>query len=324
MRLSLRQYISKKFMSSKKASVVGLSLGLEGVSLCVLQHKKGEFICVEQTEFGYQDWAKALTEFVKSSKLTWAKCYLALTSHHYQLLHLDRPNVPQDEILKALEWPVKEMLNANESYVCDYTEYPMQVSGQNKIAVAAMAKSEVKKISEILFAAKLDLQSISVEEFALVALLPNQSDPILSLSQESGEEIILNIVKDQKLYFSRRIKGFENLGSYSIRELEMGLVDNLCVQIQRSMDFFESQLRQAPVRQIVINLDTRLQAEVARLIEKTMDLKVGHFEPESMSGQGNSVQQASFTALGAVFESYIDDKKTLSTPRDNVSAEGSV
>ena len=104
----------------------------------------------------------------------------------------------------------------------------------------------------------------------------------------------------------------------------MGLVDNLCVQIQRSMDFFESQLRQAPVRQIVINLDTRLQAEVARLIEKTMDLKGGHFEPESMSGQGNSVQQASFTALGAVFESYIDDKKTLSTPRDNVSAEGSV
>lgn len=320
MRLSLRQYISKKITASKKSSVIGLSLGLEGVSLSVLENKKGSITCIEQTEFGYQDWDKALSEYVKTHKLTWARCFVALTSHHYQLLHLDKPNVPTDELITALEWPIKELLNPNEDYVCDYIEYPVQVSGQNKIAVVAMPKKEVKKISEVLFEAKLDLQKISVEEFALVPLLPNQSEPILSLSQESGEEIILNIVRDHKLYFSRRIKGFENLGSYSIRELEMGLVDNLCVQIQRSMDFFESQLRQAPVRQILINLDTRLQQDVANLISKTMDIKVGIFEPDCEANKDISLQQSSYTSLGAVFE-YFEEKKRKQTKKEIDSAE---
>ena len=317
MRLSLRQYIAKQVTATRKTSVVGLSLGLESVSLCVLENKNAVITCVEQTEFGYQDWDKALAEYVKQSKLTWARCYIAMTSHHYHLLHIDKPNVPSDELATALEWPVKEMLNPNETYVCDYIEHPVQVSGQNKISVVAMPRSEVKKISELLFDAQLDLQKISVEEFALVPLMPKKAEPILTLSQESGEEIILNIVREHELYFTRRIKGFENLGSYSIEELEMGLIDSLCVQIQRSMDFFESQLRQAPVRNVMINLDTRLQTEVAGLIEKMMEIKVEIFQPSCVSNEGMSLQQASYTALGAVYETFLETQKPKDKAHNN-------
>jgi MSHA biogenesis protein MshI len=317
MRLSLRQYIAKQVTATRKTSVVGLSLGLESVSLCVLENKNAVITCVEQTEFGYQDWDKALAEYVKQSKLTWARCYIAMTSHHYHLLHIDKPNVPSDELATALEWPVKEMLNPNETYVCDYIEHPVQVSGQNKISVVAMPRSEVKKISELLFDAQLDLQKISVEEFALVPLMPKKAEPILTLSQESGEEIILNIVRDHELYFTRRIKGFENLGSYSIEELEMGLIDSLCVQIQRSMDFFESQLRQAPVRNVMINLDTRLQTEVAVLIEKMMEIKVEIFQPSCLSSEGISLQNASYIALGAVFEDFLEAQKSTDDTRSD-------
>ena len=317
MRLSLRQYIAKQVTATKKTSVVGLSLGLESVSLCVMENKNGVITCVEQTQFGYQDWDKALAEYVKQFKLTWAKCYIAMTSHHYHLLHIDKPNVPSEEIITALEWPVKEMLNPNENYVCDYVEHPVQVSGHNKIAVVAMPKAEVKKISERLFDAKLDLQKIIVEEFALLPLMPKRAEPVLTLSQESGEEIILNIVRDNQLYFTRRIKGFENLGSYSVKELEMGLIDSLCVQIQRSMDFFESQLRQAPVRNIMINLDTRLLSEVADLIEKMMEINVENFQPACVSSEGLSVQQTSYTALGAVYEGFLETLKSTDKAKNN-------
>ena len=79
-------------------------------------------------------------------------------------------------------------------------------------------------------------------------------EAVVTLTQEAGEEIILNIVKDGHLYISRRLKGFENLAAFSAEELRMGVLDGLCIQIQRSMDFFESQLRQPPVRKVVLHI----------------------------------------------------------------------
>ena len=36
----------------------------------------------------------------------------------------------------------------------------------------------------------------------------------------------------------------------------MGVSESMSVELQRSMDFFESQLRQAPVKKILLHLDT--------------------------------------------------------------------
>jgi MSHA biogenesis protein MshI len=48
----------------------------------------------------------------------------------------------------------------------------------------------------------------------------------------------------------------------------MGMGDTLSVEIQRSMDYFESQLRQAPVRQIVVHLNTPIQEQLADVIRE--------------------------------------------------------
>ena len=84
--------------------------------------------------------------------------------------------------------------------------------------------------------------------------MPSMESATVLLTQEAGEEVVLNVVKDGNLYSSRRLKGFENIGSFSQEELEMGLLDNLGVQIQRSMDHFESQLRQPPIRCLILAL----------------------------------------------------------------------
>ena len=48
----------------------------------------------------------------------------------------------------------------------------------------------------------------------------------------------------------------------------MGMGDTLSVEIQRSMDYFESQLRQAPVRKIVVHLNSTIQQELANIIQE--------------------------------------------------------
>jgi MSHA biogenesis protein MshI len=147
--------------------------------------------------------------------------------------------------------------------------------------------------------------------------------------QEHGEEIVLNIVKNDQLYFTRRLKGFENLGSYSEKELSMGITESLCVQIQRSMDYFESQLRQPPVRKVLLKLDTTLAEQLASQIQESMGLPVNAFEPEIMCGSSFNFKMASFSCLGAAYvkQSLIaeqkqpkqDDTKTPSTKSVEVS-----
>ena len=66
----------------------------------------------------------------------------------------------------------------------------------------------------------------------------------------------MSIVKDGQLYFSRRLRGYENIKSFSPDELKMGSIDNLTLEVQRSMDYFESQLRQAPIKKIVVSIDS--------------------------------------------------------------------
>lgn len=304
MRLGLKDFLIKKFATKQNNKVVGISLGLECVSVCVLEKRDGVVNWLENADFGFQEWKKELPNFVNQHKLAGAKCYLNFTSHYYQLLQVDKPMVSSDEIYDALQWPVKELLDPNEHYVYDYVEFPIQVGGTNKLSVVAVPEKDIDTIARAIFASKLELEKIGTEEVASVRLLSHADEAILTLSQESGEEIVLNIVKGAELFFTRRIKGFENLGGYSTEELKMGLVDNLCVQIQRSMDFYESQLRQAPIREIRLRLDISQQTDLIEMIHSIMSITVSVFEPDIKPYEGLSFKMASYSCLGAAYSHY--------------------
>jgi MSHA biogenesis protein MshI len=49
----------------------------------------------------------------------------------------------------------------------------------------------------------------------------------------------LNIVKRKQLFFFRRLRGYENLANFSPEELKIGIVDNVSLEIQSSIDYFE-------------------------------------------------------------------------------------
>lgn len=54
----------------------------------------------------------------------------------------------------------------------------------------------------------------------------------------------------------------------------MGVLDSLCIQIQRSMDFFESQLRQAPVRKVMIRINAAQTAIILEQISQAVSAEV--------------------------------------------------
>lgn len=304
MRLSWQQLIRKKLQGRSKFYSVGIAFSAEGISLCGLKKEPRGLRWELDAGLSHTNWQAQLATFVKNYELSGAPCHVALTSHHYQVLQIDRPDVPDAEVHDALAWQVQQLLPSNQEYAYDFAEQPVQVSGQNKVIVVAIPKKDIQAISEGIFEADLDLRSIIIEETAAVELTPYSDEATLTLVQEHGEEIVLNIVKDGRLYFSRRLKGFENLGTYSMEELEMGIIDTLCVQLQRSMDFFESQLRQAPVQQILIKLDTSLPLTIINGIQDAMDINTAEFVPALSCAQHLDFKMASFSCLGAAYSPF--------------------
>lgn len=301
MRLSWRQLIRSKLKGKSSYFSIGIAFSGESVMLCALKKQGEELQWILDASFSHNDWQKQLAEYVQQHRLQNTDCYVSLTSHWYQLLQLDEPSVPAEEIYAAIAWPLNDLLPPNIAYVYDYLKPPAQIAGQAKLSVVAIPGKDIARISKGIYGAELSLQNICIEETATVELIPVSDDAVMSLVQEHSEEIVLNVVKGGELYFTRRLKGFENLGSYTENELSMGITESLCVQIQRSMDYFESQLRQSPVRKVLLKLDTNLAEQLGKQIQANMGLPVVLFEPDISCGSDFNFKMASFSCLGAAY-----------------------
>lgn len=304
MQLGWREYIKRRFQRKSDYASLGIEFGDQALHLSVFKLLQGQLHWVKQDSLPSTNWPHHLKEYVKTHKLEGTPTHLALSVGKYQLLQIDKPKVAEAEIGSALRWSVKDLIPGAKDLVLDYFDLPVQSGGEQKIHLVGIEKSQIEEIVASLVEAKLNLKSIGIEELATCNLLPAQEEAVITLLQEPGEEICLNIVKNQQLYFARRLKGYENLASFSEQELQMGLVDSLSVEIQRSMDYFESQLRQAPVKQILISLDSRHQAVLCDLIKQMTFKPVSVFTPEISKQETLCFDSASFTSLGAALSDY--------------------
>jgi MSHA biogenesis protein MshI len=86
-------------------------------------------------------------------------------------------------------------------------------------------------------------------------MLPNDNMAHLLVAHLPQQELLLMVGKAEEVLMQRRVRGFSQLSKATYQELQQGIADNLSLEIQRSMDYFESQLRQAPVASIRVVIE---------------------------------------------------------------------
>ena len=144
----------------------------------------------------------------------------------------------------------------------------------------------------------LNVVSITTEEFAFASLLPVQEDAVLLVCQQPGEEVNLLIIKNGQLFFSRRLRGFAQIATKSEDELSMSVVDSLSLEIQRSTDYFDRQLKQAPIKAIEVLIPMQNEAFLARKLAENTNVEVKLFTmPESLGNYRNSAVAIGSTQL---------------------------
>jgi MSHA biogenesis protein MshI len=181
---------------------------------------------------------------------------LVLSAERYQLLQLDKPAVPEAEMLQALPWLARELTSVPvEDMLLDYLDLPEQASQQvARINVVVTAKSSLLELCRELQRRKVQITNIQPEEWLPRNLLPVQNAAVMLIVHQPGQELMLQIIRQGALYFSRRLRGFNRIDQYAMAELSQGMLDNLLLEVQRSLDYFEGQLKQAPVKEILFQI----------------------------------------------------------------------
>ncbi|BAJ00253.1 hypothetical protein [Shewanella violacea] len=246
----------------------------DGISSTETESHVGERLETESIthEFAFNgsNWSSVFASIAKQFKS--AQLHITLCSSFYQLLIVDKPNVEPNEMSQALLWSVKDMVTqAVTDLHIDYFDSPLPNSTKLSVVVTERAR-----LSAMVLAAQehhLQVLGISIEEMAVTGLFEQDNQARLILCHTPGQELLLTVVKQGQLYMQRRVRGFNKLDTVSVDDLAMGMVDSLSLELQRSMDYFESQLRQAPVVSIELLINGQVD-KLAELVSANFDQKV--------------------------------------------------
>lgn len=277
--MSLLTRINNIFSKNQPDQLVGISLQQESIALCSLPAlvvtTSEEGTPVSDATFHHNklnqlDFSHAITELDYTGK-----CHIVLSAQQSQIVQIDKPNVPSAEINAALKWQVKDLVTISpDNMVLDYFDGPLLAGGKEKIHVVCAPINELKQIVAATNKDGAEVVNITTVEFAFANLLPTQSDACLLVCQQPNEEIILLIVKQGKLYFHRRLRGFRQIANKTEDELAMTVIDNLALEVQRSSDYFERQLKQAPIKEIKVLLPMGNESFFARKLAENSHIPV--------------------------------------------------
>ncbi|WP_371867293.1 agglutinin biogenesis protein MshI [Duganella lactea] len=253
---------------------------------------------------------EALERLHKDLKAGAYHCGTLLNGGEYQLLMVDAPNVPQDELKTAVRWRLKDMLDFHiDDATIDVLDIPVDTGaasrGHSMFAIAArnvLIQSRQALFSEV----KLDLNLIDIPEMAqrnISALLETEGRGLAMLSFDADGGL-LTITYKAELYLSRRI----DVTLAQLLEHDAGrqhaLFDKITLELQRSLDHFDRQFSYVNVLKLMLaptvaeglhaHLATNLYMPVAAMtLDDVFDLS------KVPALQAVAQQQRFFLTLGA-------------------------
>ena len=202
--------------------------------------------------FKNKDWQQVFAEI--SANFGAVNFEIVLSASWYQLLIIDKPNIAENEIPLTLVWSIKDMVTIPVTDLqLDYYDSP--IINRNKITVVVANKTELTPLVEAVYHHRGVICGMTIEQLAICNLHANSSQVHLVISHYADQNVLFTIVKNGQQYMQRRVRGFNDIHTMTADDFAGDVLNNLILEVRRSMDFFESQMRQPPVHNIDILMD---------------------------------------------------------------------
>lgn len=240
--------------------VAGISIDANSICLVVRQSRSTEpsttADCIaRQASFENVDQLiSTLKLWVTDLSLNGARIVLTLDPADYQLFQMEKPDVDAPDLRSAVHWKLQDYLDypVAES-ICDIFEVPEGRHGHSQqIYVAVAKKQRLKELIHVVQSAGLAVYSINIAQLAIRSLVANEqlneSVGIVYLSDQTSQ---LFICKGDTFFLTRNI----NLGRHQINEYDessrLEITDQFSLEIQRTMDYYDSHYDQSPIRKLI-------------------------------------------------------------------------
>jgi len=302
------------FPFSKKGRSVpgltGIELRDDGVSVVSVVREPGRVPQVTACEFvGWSDadeQAKALSRVAADRGLKRHRCTTVLAPEEYSLLLTEAPDVPADELRSAVRWRIKDLI---DFHVDDATIDVFDVTTPNapgktrSMYVVAARNSAIQRRVDMCDAADIGLDIIDIPEMAqrnIASILPEDVRGVVMLTLTESRGLI-TITRQGEIFLSRRLE----IGLDMLRSIDDPLpyFDQIALEVQRSLDYFDSHFRQAQVDQVVLSPSAGSVSGLVEHLNQNLNIKASvlnfadvlQFDP----AVGETLADKGLVALGA-------------------------
>lgn len=265
------------FLARRPRTSAGVYLSASTVALAVAEPGGDHIGCAAQTIAGTSGSGPVLADLVRRLGADRANCVLVAAPDTYQLVLIERPNVPDPELRDAARWRIQEYLEFPAAdAVIDVFPFPDGATrGRTPMLfVVATARPRLEAALRLVTEAGLEPVCVDITELTLRNLVhriypsAEHSIALLRVTPSTG---IVNITRGDELFLSRRISGVPREFNDSTWET---FKDALLLQVQRSIDYYESALSQPPADCLLIAASDAWQERIVAHLESMLPLPV--------------------------------------------------
>lgn len=193
-----------------------------------------------------EDLPGLLKHFVTEHGLKGKSTVFVMHPQYYSFVQIEAPEVAPEELKNAVRWRIKDLIDFHiDDAEIDLIPLPQgKRAGAPKLMYAIATKtSYVQSIAEAMQEAGLEINAIDVTELALRNMTyadveENRASALLYLSEYVS---LIEICDNGSLCISRHINLDVSRMDTSTSDGRTEILDILSLEIQRSLDYYESQ-----------------------------------------------------------------------------------
>jgi MSHA biogenesis protein MshI len=307
---------------TKKSGWMAISFQTDGIYAAYAQSAIGSRPTIEWLSFypsaGYT-LAASLDKLEKEHKTVGYQCTNLLAIGEYQMLSVDAPPVPANELKSAVRWRLKDMLDYPvDDATIDVLSVPADkgLAARNSTLFAIAARNQLIQKRQAQFdEAKLALQVIDVPDMAqrnISALLEPEGRAVALLSV-NDDGTLVTVTCGGELYFSRHI----DIAAGQLRDADYDAIsafhERITLELQRSMDYFDRQYHSTPLSKLVLAPMEGLDEPLRDYLSANLYVPVETLDLASvldLSGtpelKSKDLQQRYFLVIGAALRQEVE------------------
>jgi MSHA biogenesis protein MshI len=235
----------------------GIALGTQSLALAVIRRVSGAkpvLVDCAQHAIAAEAGVRTLLERAGAGRL---RTCAVLDSDEYQLVQVEAPDVLPSELRAAIRWRLRDAISFNiDEAAVDVFDIPdpARKAGQKMLFAVAARDTAIQRVAGSLKDAARGLDSIDIPELCLrnlSALLPQDQKGVAMLALNENF-VQLVITRQGVLYLTRRVDIRRSL-SLNNAGAETDIdASALALELQRSLDYYESHYDQTPIGDLVI------------------------------------------------------------------------